>query len=112
MAWLKRPKDVASLADLQAKLLDRAAGWVKPGGMLVYSTCSLEPEEGEDRVAAFLAAHPEFTASPVRPEELPGLEEAISPEGWLRTLPSHWPNDEARLGGLDGFFAARLLKTV
>jgi 16S rRNA (cytosine967-C5)-methyltransferase len=112
VAWLKRPKDVASLADLQAKLLKRAAAWVKPGGMLVYSTCSLEPEEGEDRVAAFLAKHPEFTAAPVRPEELPGLEAAISPEGWLRTLPSHWPNEEPRLGGLDGFFAARLLKTV
>lgn len=112
VAWLKRPKDVASLADLQAKLLHRAAGWVKPGGMLVYSTCSLEPEEGEERVAAFLAKHPEFTPAPIRPDELPGLEEAISPEGWLRTLPSHWPNEEARLAGLDGFFAARLLKTV
>lgn len=112
VAWLKRPKDVASLADLQAKLLKRAAAWVKPGGMLVYSTCSLEPEEGEDRVAAFLAKHPEFTAAPVRPDELPGLEAAISRDGWLRTLPSHWPNEEPRLGGLDGFFAARLVKTV
>ena len=61
VAWLKRPEDIAALSALQARLLDRAAGLVAPGGALVFCTCSLEPEEGEDHVAPFLARHPDYS---------------------------------------------------
>ncbi len=80
-----------------------AAKNLKPGGMLVYATCSLEPEEGERQVEAFLVAHPDFTRRPVTPEDgIPA--EMITPAGDLRVLPSHMANE----GGADGFFAARL----
>ncbi|WP_018699632.1 RsmB/NOP family class I SAM-dependent RNA methyltransferase [Amorphus coralli] len=110
VALLKREKDIAALADLQSALLERAAAWVKPGGTLVYSTCSLEPEEGEKQIEAFLKAHPDFSTSAIRTDEVPGLSEAVTTEGWLRTLPSHWPHEDPRLAGLDGFFAARLVR--
>lgn len=81
---------------------------MKPGGLLVWCTCSLQKAEGEDRIAAFLAARPDFERVPVRPEEIGGLAEAITPEGDLRTRPDLLPNADPRLAGLDGFFAARL----
>ena len=91
------PRQIAELAELQAALLDRAARWVKPGGQLVYATCSLEAEEGEAQ-----AARVGLTPDPVRAEELPvGL--APTAEGWLRTDPGML----AESGGLDGFFIAR-----
>lgn len=101
---LKTPADRDRLAALQARLLAHAAGLLAPGGTLVYCTCSLEPEEGEGRVNAFLAAHEGFIRQPVKPDEIGGLAELVTPEGDLRTLPSHLPE----FGGLDGFFAARL----
>lgn len=110
VAWTKREADVAGLAALQARLLDKAATLVGPGGRLVYCTCSLEPEEGERQIAAFLARHPAFRRSPIAAEELGGLAAAVTPHGELRTLPCHLPHDEPRLAGLDGFFAARLLR--
>ncbi|MGH2340728.1 RsmB/NOP family class I SAM-dependent RNA methyltransferase [Segnochrobactraceae bacterium EtOH-i3] len=106
---LKRASDVAALAELQTRLLERAAGWLKPGGRLVYATCSLEPEEGEARIAAFLATHPDFHRVPVTAAEIGGLTDAITAEGDLRTLPCHLRiADDPALSGLDGFFAARL----
>ncbi len=102
--WHKRPEEVVALAATQDRLLRAAAQMVKPGGLLVYCVCSLEPEEGAPRIAALLesgAVRPE----PLRPGEIPGLpREAITAEGDLRTLPSQW----AALGGWDGFYAARL----
>ncbi|MEJ1159854.1 RsmB/NOP family class I SAM-dependent RNA methyltransferase [Prosthecomicrobium sp. N25] len=109
VARLKTPEDVAALAGLQSRLLDRAAGWVKPGGRLVYCTCSLEPEEGEDQIARFLAAHPGFRREPIRPEEIGGLAELVTASGDLRTLPCHLPDPDPKRAGLDGFFAARLV---
>lgn len=106
-AWTKRPEDVARLAALQARLLDRAAALTAPGGRLVYCTCSLEPEEGEAQAEAFLARHRGFRRRPVRPEEMPGLAEAITASGDVRLLPSFWPHEEARRAGIDGFFVAR-----
>lgn len=103
---LKTPKLVRNLAELQARLLARAANWLAPGGRLVYSTCSLEPEEGEAQIAAFLAAHDQFARQPVSAAEIGGWAELISPKGDLRVLPCH----RADLGGLDGFFAARLVR--
>jgi 16S rRNA (cytosine967-C5)-methyltransferase len=94
---LHRQAAVAELAELQAALLTRAAGWLNPGGTLVYAVCSLEPIEGETQARAFGG-----TPAPVLSEELP---EGIAPtaEGWLRTDPGML----AGAGGLDGFFAAR-----
>lgn len=105
---LKAAADIPRLADLQARLLARAAAFVKPGGRLVYCTCSLEPEEGPRRIEAFLATHPSFERAPVDPSEFGGLSDLVTPDGDLRTLPCHLPNAEPTLSGLDGFYAARL----
>ena len=99
-----RPADVAKLADVQHRLLDAAAERVGPGGRLVYCTCSLEREEGETQIIAFLRRNPAFRTVPADPAAVGAPAEALTPEGWLRILPSMW----AEHGGLDGFFAARL----
>ena len=99
-----RPSVIAELTILQAKLLARAACLVRPGGTIVYAVCSLEPAEGEAIVTAFLAAHPGFALLPPTPGELPGGVTS-SPEGWVRILPGML----AEVGGLDGFFVARLV---
>ena len=109
VAWTKTEADISRLAGLQARLLLKAATLVKPGGRLVYCTCSLEPEEGERQVAAFLAGHPTFERTPVSPEELGGLAELVDATGDLRALPCHLhENLPERARGLDGFFASRL----
>ena len=80
---------------------------VAPGGVLVYCTCSLEPQEGEERIANFLANRTDFTRRPLTATEFPGfdaVEQAITENGDLRTLPCLWPDR----GGMDGFYAARL----
>jgi 16S rRNA (cytosine967-C5)-methyltransferase len=105
-AWAKQEGDIASLADIQARLLDAAFAMLKPGGRLVYCTCSLEPEEGEDQLAAFLARTPDAVLDPVGMDELPELGEAITPEGAVRTRPDLW----ASRGGMDGFFIARVTR--
>ena len=118
VAWTKAGGDIGRLAGLQRRLLDRAATLVKPGGRLVYCTCSLEPEEGEGQVAAFLARNPAFARLPIRVEEIGGLEELINGDGDLRTLPSHLSGETAigeegppaARGGIDGFFASRLVR--
>ena len=99
-----KPADVAKLADVQHRLLDAAAERVKPGGRLVYCVCSLEREEGETQVIAFLRRNPAFKTAPADPAAVGAPTEALTPEGWLRILPSMW----AEKGGLDGFFIARL----
>ncbi|MDP4003718.1 RsmB/NOP family class I SAM-dependent RNA methyltransferase [Methylobacterium sp. NEAU K] len=108
VAWTKSEADVARLATLQAKLLDHAAGLVRRGGRLVYCTCSLEPEEGEAQIAAFLARDARFARLPVQPEEVGGAAELIDGNGDLRTLPCHLSEVPGARGGLDGFFASRL----
>ena len=112
MPWLKRPSDIANLASLQSRLIDRAAALTKPGGTLIYCTCSLEPEEGEDIVAALLARDPSVERAPVAASEVFGREEFITKDGDLRTLPCHFPDSDSRLAGLDGFYAARFLKRL
>jgi 16S rRNA (cytosine967-C5)-methyltransferase len=102
-----RPRIIAEATKAQAKLLARAAEFVRPGGTLVYSVCSLEPEEGESIVSDFLSANPEFEASPPVAGELPGFV-AESPEGWVRILPSLLQDE----GELDGFFTMRLVGRV
>lgn len=110
VAWSKTLEDIHKLAALQARLLDQAAELVKPGGTIVYATCSLEPEEGEEQVKRFLARNAAFSRLPISVQEIDGQTQLISAAGDLRCLPSHWPNSEARLTGMDGFFAARLVR--
>ena len=94
------PRQIAELAELQAALLERAQRWVKPGGSLVYATCSMEHAEGEDQAATVA-----LTPDPIRADELPdGL--APSADGTVRTDPAML----AEAGGLDGFFIARWRK--
>jgi 16S rRNA (cytosine967-C5)-methyltransferase len=102
--WLARPGDIASLAAVQTRLLDAAAERTAPGGRLVYCVCSLEPEEGEAQVDAFLKRQPAFSLSPISAGEGGAPEASAGPRGWLRILPHHAP------GGLDGFFVARLTR--
>ncbi len=106
--WTKKPGDIDQLAALQAKILARAAALVKPGGVLVYCVCSIEPEEGEAQIAALLRKDPDFKRVPIEAGECGVTPDLVTPEGDLRTLPCHWPNDDPRMAGLDGFFAARL----
>ena len=94
---------LGGLAALQDRLLAGAADATAPGGRLVYACCSLEPEEGPERIAAFLARRPDFALEPVAFAALP---EAAAPDGALRTLPSMLPGR----GGMDGFYAARLVR--
>lgn len=103
---LKTAIDRDRLATLQARLLDHAADLLAPGGTLIYCTCSLEREEGPAQIDAFLKGHPDFIRTEIKPDEIGGLSETITPTGDLRTLPCHL----AELGGLDGFFASRLQK--
>jgi 16S rRNA (cytosine967-C5)-methyltransferase len=104
LVWLKRESDLPQLAAQQAALLDAAADALEPGGLLVYSVCSLEPDEGEAQIDAFLARKPRFVRDPVSSDEHPGLATFITTTGALRTTPADWPLH----GGLDGFFACRL----
>jgi 16S rRNA (cytosine967-C5)-methyltransferase len=108
IAWLKRAADLVGLTDLQRRLLDNAGNLTRPGGTLIYCTCSLEPEEGEQQIAALLARDPRFRRKPVHAEEVAGLAELLTGDGDLRSLPCHLPAEQPRLAGLDGFYAARL----
>jgi 16S rRNA (cytosine967-C5)-methyltransferase len=111
VAWLRQEGDIAALAALQKRLLQRAVELLKPGGTLVYCTCSLEPEEGEQAIASLLAAESGMRRVPVEADEVAGLSEIVTADGDLRTLPCHLPHADPRLGGLDGFYAARLVKS-
>ncbi|MEA3039652.1 MAG: rRNA (cytosine967-C5)-methyltransferase [Sphingomonadales bacterium] len=96
-----RPRALAELAEGQKAMLKRAAQWLKPGGTLIYSVCSLEPEEGEEVAAAASDLSPD----PVRPGELP--DAVPLRDGFVRTLPGLWLDE----GGCDGFFVARFTRT-
>lgn len=104
--YLKTADDVARLTPLQDRLLDAAAEMTAPGGTLVYCVCSLQAAEGDERMAAFLARHSRFRRIPLRADEVGGEAELLSPAGELRSLPSHL----AGHGGIDGFYACRLVR--
>jgi 16S rRNA (cytosine967-C5)-methyltransferase len=106
--WTKSPADIEKLADLQRRMLERAIGFVKPGGRIVFSNCSLDPLEGETLVAAFLEAHPGVAADPILPGEFPALDRFLTADGALRTTPADMALGDPAISGMDGFFAARL----
>jgi 16S rRNA (cytosine967-C5)-methyltransferase len=111
IAWLKQEADVTTLTALQDRLLLRGAALVRSGGTLVYCTCSLEPEEGELAIERLLAAESGLRRAPVDSTEVAGRAELITGAGDLRTLPCHLPHADPRMAGLDGFYAARLIKS-
>ncbi len=102
---LRRPRDLAALAAAQDRLLAAAASMLRPGGRLVYAVCSLQPEEGQNRIDAALG-HLPFRRAPFTLDELAALPEALTSAGDLRTTPALWPER----GGMDGFYAARLVR--
>ncbi len=108
--WLKAEADIAMLTASQQRLLDRALELVKPGGVLIYCVCSLEPEEGGEQIARLLARDACFARKPIATCELAGHAEFVTGDGDLRTLPQHLPDPDPRWGGLDGFYAARLVR--
>ncbi len=109
--WLKRASDIAVLAGLQRRLMDRAVALTKPGGILVYCTCSLEPEENEEIVAELINRDGSIRRRPIAAIELFGRDELLTKQGDLRTLPCHLPDPDSRFAGVDGFYAARLEKS-
>lgn len=102
LPFVKTGEDIAELVRLQVQLIDRALGFLKPGGRLVFCTCSLLPEEGEGQVESALNRHPGLRVEPPRPMGLP--KTALHKSGAIRLRPDHW----ADRGGMDGFFIARL----
>lgn len=104
VAWTRTFADILALARQQRAMLESAARSLKPGGILVFATCSLEPEEGERQIEAFLSDHPQFMRRPVTVESDDVPAEMLTSAGDLRVLPCHL----AKEGGADGFFAARL----
>ncbi len=93
---------------LNREKIDKPSTLVKPGGLVVFSNCSLDPLEGETVVSRILADRPDVERVPVDPSEWPGLEVAVTPEGALRTTPAMLPLEAPFASGLDGFYAAVL----
>ncbi len=87
-------------------MLIRAFEWLKPGGKMIYSTCSLLKREGEDQITDFIAHNDQAEIDPIATDALGVPNEWLTKAGCLRTLPSYWPEK----GGMDGFFIAKLLK--
>jgi 16S rRNA (cytosine967-C5)-methyltransferase len=106
--YLKSPKDIENLAALQARLLDNAVALLKPGGTLVYSTCSLELEEGEAQIAALLARNRAIQVNPILPNDVFGQADWIQSPGFFRTFPHQLDLGTPEWSGMDGFFGARL----
>ncbi len=104
IAWRRTLNDIDRLVGQQRQLLQSAYHMLAPGGKMIYATCSLQPEEGEQQIEWFLATYPEIRIDPIRPAEPNQLQTVISDQGTIRTM----PYDHPEAGGLDGFFIARL----
>ncbi|SNB69633.1 MULTISPECIES: RsmB/NOP family class I SAM-dependent RNA methyltransferase [unclassified Agrobacterium] len=103
VCWTKDENDIAKLAALQGQMLRQALTLVVPGGLVVFSNCSLDPSEGEEMISQVLAENPGVERVAVRREDWPGMEAAINADGDLRTTPDMF-------GGVDGFFSSVLRK--
>ncbi len=110
--WTKSPEDVSELAALQYRLIEKALEFVRPGGTLVFSNCSMLKEEGEDIFARLLDSHQNIKSVPVAAKEVFGMTELINGQGAVRSLPFHLQlTDRETFGGMDGFFASRIAKS-
>lgn len=110
--WTRSADEVSELAKLQFELLKRAAGFVKPGGCLVFSNCSIFKEEGEDLLARAKKELPELTHEPFGQADMAWMPQLINGQGAIRSLPFHQVfQDEDAPSGMDGFFAARFIRT-
>ena len=107
LPWIRGAADITAASAASYEILENAANMVEPGGILVFAVCSLEREEGEEQIAAFLESNPEFARAPVTAHDVFGHSEWITPDGDLRTLPCHLKDQ----GGMDGFYAARLRRS-
>jgi 16S rRNA (cytosine967-C5)-methyltransferase len=103
---LKKQSDKDRLIEIQARLIDRASSFISEGGLFVYCTCSLQKDEGEHQIEAFLERDNSFERAPVSADEFGGLDEMITEAGDVRIFPFHY----ATFGGMDGFFVSRLRK--
>jgi 16S rRNA (cytosine967-C5)-methyltransferase len=106
VAWNKKPEDIERLCASQKKLLHHAFEMLKPGGTMVYAVCSLQPEEAEQQITAFLKEHANASLVPVDAALIGDMKECITKKGELRTLPCHLGDQ----GGMDGFYAAVIKK--
>ena len=106
VGWSKTEDDIAKLAATQRRLLTAASEMVKPGGQVLFATCSLQPEEGPGAIAESRSDGLSLAPAPFQGFELAGLPDALTPEGWFRSLPCHM----AEQGGVDGFFACRFVR--
>ncbi len=109
LPYLKKPSNITPLVELQKSMLDKAIDLLKPGGKLVYATCSLEPSEGTDHIDRLLSQRDDILLSEIEPEEVYGRPDWLV-KGRLRTLPFYLQLSDPDLSGMDGFFAARLTK--
>ncbi len=104
VAWHRTPEDITRMAKIQRDMLERSLQWLTDDGILLYCVCSLQPQEGEEQISAFLASHPHLTLTPIEAQETGGCDELLTKRGELRTLPCNWHET----GGMDGFYAARM----
>ncbi len=111
IAWTKGLEDVRKLAGVQEKLLDHALNIVRPGGIVVFSNCSLDPLEGEMLVDGLLKRRPDVKRIAVKKEDWPGLEDAITPQGDIRTTPAMLKLTPEFPSGMDGFYASVLVRS-
>jgi 16S rRNA (cytosine967-C5)-methyltransferase len=100
LRWRQSPEKIRELIQLQQKLMVNTADWVRPGGYLVYATCTLNSAENQDQISYFLDRHPQWKI--FAPESGSWLSQRAAPEGWISILPTEW--------GGDGFFMAKLKK--
>ncbi|MDA4845404.1 methyltransferase domain-containing protein [Hoeflea sp. E7-10] len=108
--WTKSPADIDKLSELQERMLRHAVTLIRPGGMVVFSNCSLDPREGENMVERVLSSLPEISRKPVETIGLQGLEFAITASGDVRTHPAMLECETPQLSGMDGFFASVLMR--
>ena len=108
--WIKQEADISNLAALQRRLVAHAVELTRPGGVLVFCTCSLEPEEGPAIIDDLVRSDSRVRRRAISPTEFAGLDPFVTDKGDLRTLPCHLCDPNPQLSGLDGFYAARLVR--